>query len=174
MKPRSEPPIVVGNWTIYAHPLLLDQLDRLIRAVETARTKNPTGYKAGADAKLLAALTHLIFSDIPGDPTRAKYRQGGTLGAGRKHWFRERFFQRYRLFFRYHSEAKIIIFAWVNDADTLRKAGARTDPYAVFASMLARDTPPDSWDALLAQCRTPAATRRLSRMRTGPRQKDAR
>ena len=42
------------------------------------------------------------------------------------------------------------MYAWVNDRDTLRKAGAGTDPYAVFTRMLASGNPPDDWPALLA------------------------
>jgi len=42
--------------------------------------------------------------------------------------------RRFRLFFRYDSRAKTIVFAWVNDAQTLRSAGSKPDPYATFAA----------------------------------------
>lgn len=32
-----------NGWTIYAHPLFLDQLEAMIAAVEKARKKDPTG-----------------------------------------------------------------------------------------------------------------------------------
>ena len=87
---------------------------------------------------------------IPVDPTRPEFRQGGTLGSSRKHWFRAKFGGgRFRLFFRYSSSAKIIIFAWVNDRDTLRTYGSKTDAYAVFKGMLDHGNPPEDWDALL-------------------------
>jgi len=99
---------------------------------------------------VLAALRKLVFETIPSDPTRADYRQGATLGADRKHWFRAKFGgQRFRLFFRYSTAARVIVFAWVNDADTLRTYGAKTDAYAVFRSMLDKDNPPDDWAALV-------------------------
>ena len=63
-----------------------------------------------------------------------------------------RFFQRFRLFFRYHSKARIIVFAWLNDATTLRTGGARNDPYEVFRSMLERGDPPPDWDTLVREC----------------------
>jgi toxin YhaV len=44
----------------------------------------------------------------------------------------------------------VIVFVWVNDEHTLRSAGSRSDPYAVFQKMLQRGCPPDNWDALLA------------------------
>ena len=34
--------------------------------------------------------------------------------------------------------------------NTLRSAGSKSDPYAVFQKMLQRGRPPDDWDALLA------------------------
>ena len=41
------------------------------------------------------------------------------------------------------------MFAWVNDEQTLRKRGAKSDPYAVFRAMLKRGNPPADWDALV-------------------------
>ena len=143
---------VVNGWTLYAHPLFLDQLERLTKAVERAAKKNLTGFAASADAKLLAAMRKLMFEVIPIDPARPEFRQGGTLGQARKHWFRAKFGGgRFRLFFRYSTTARIIIFAWVNDRDTLRTYGAKSDAYAVFKAMLDKGNPPEDWAALMAQ-----------------------
>ena len=155
---------VVNGWSLFAHPLFLDQVEKLATAVETARLKDPGGYRQTANAKLLAALRRLMFETIPQDPTRAEYRQGGTLGKGRKHWFRARFGgQRFRLFFRYDSTAKVIIYAWVNDRETLRTYGARSDAYAVFRGMLDKGDPPEDWGRLLAAASTKGARERLGR-----------
>jgi toxin YhaV len=97
----------------------------------------------------LGAIAKLAFEVIPQDPTRSEYRQGNTLGASYKHWFRAKFFQQYRLFFRYHLESKIIIFAWVNDERSKRAYESNTDSYRVFRKMLEGGYPPDDWDALL-------------------------
>lgn len=154
--------IVVNDWQLFAHPLFLDQIEKLTGAVERARTKDPRGWRKSANTKLLAALRQLVFETIPQDPTRPEYRQGGTLGGGRKHWFRAKFGGgRFRLFFRYSTSARIIIFAWVNDENTLRTYGARSDAYAVFRKMLDRDNPPDSWEALMAAADDSAARDRL-------------
>jgi len=59
-------------------------------------------------------------------------------------------------FFRFDSKTWIIIFAWVNDENTLRSSGSKSDPYTVFQRMLERGHPPDdsppdalvSWEAL--------------------------
>lgn len=161
--------LAVNGWQLFAHPLFLDQLDRLASAVERARTKDPRGWRKSANAKLLAALRQLVFETIPQDPTRAESRQGATLGDARKHWFRAKFGNgRFRLFFRYSTSAKIIIFAWVNDETTLRTYGAKSDAYAVFRKMLDKGNPPDSWDGLLAAAREDSARERLASAQSNP------
>ena len=47
------------------------------------------------------------------------------------------------------TRAKIIIFAWVNDRDSLRTYGSKSDAYAVFKAMLDKGNPPDDWEALV-------------------------
>lgn len=142
--------ITVNGWTVYAHPLFLAQLETLTLAVAAARDEDPKGYASSANAKLLAALRKLVFEIIPVDPTRPELRQSGTLGPSRKHWFRAKFGGgRFGLFFRYSSSAKIIIFAWVNDRESLRTYGSKNDVYTVFKAMLDKGNPPEDWDALM-------------------------
>lgn len=139
------------GWTLHAHPLFLDQVERLLTAVERAKRSDPETWQGKADMKLLAALKALILDRIPRDPLATEFHQGNTLRREHRHWFRAKFAgNRFRLFFRADSRARVIVYVWVNDRDTLRKAGAGTDPYAVFEHMLARDNPPDDWPALLA------------------------
>ena len=90
---------------------------------------------------------------------------GGTLGEEYKHWFRAKFLQQFRLFFRYQQTegAKIIMLAWVNDDSTLRAYESPSDAYAVFRKMLKRGNPPDTWKELLAAASGSSAKRRLSR-----------
>ena len=161
----SEAPLEINGWSIYAHPPFLDQLERLVGEVEKARERDPAGYKKKRAAKLLAAVVKIAFEDVPGDPTRDVYRQGSTLGDDYKHWFRAKFLQQFRLFFRYQQSenAKVIVLAWVNDDTTLRAYESATDAYAVFRKMLDRGNPPDTWSALLAAASTVESKRRLSR-----------
>lgn len=155
--------LVIHDWTILAHPLLLDQLEKLTAAVEKIAQKKPDSYRDNANTKLLAALVTLIFDKIPQDPASTAYVQGNTLGTNRRYWFRAKFGAgRFRLFFRYSSSAKIIIFAWVNDENTLRTYGARTDAYAVFRNMLENGNPPDDWAQLLKSASGGAAEKRLA------------
>jgi toxin YhaV len=144
-------PIVVNGWTLWAHPLFLEQLDALLDEVEQLRRKDPEGFHRRNAAKRLAAIARLAFEVIPQDPERAEYRQGGTLGEKHKHWFRAKFFQQYRLFFRYHSATKIIVYAWVNDEQSKRAYEHATDAYRVFGKMLSSGKPPDDWETLLRE-----------------------
>ncbi|MGH8848960.1 MAG: type II toxin-antitoxin system YhaV family toxin [Polaromonas sp.] len=142
------------GWTVVAHPLFLDQLEALIAQVSALKDKDPKGFAKKNATKRLAAIAKLAFEVIPQDPTRPEYRQGDTLGEDYKHWFRAKFFQQYRLFFRYHAQARVIVLAWVNDEDTKRAYDSSDDAYRVFRKMLDKGQPPDNWDTLVAETRT--------------------
>jgi toxin YhaV len=146
-------PIVIHGWTLFAHPLFLAQLETLTRQVEALKRKDPAGYTKKNAAKRLAAIVKLAFDIIPQDPTRVEYRQGNTLGNEHKHWFRAKFFQQYRLFFRYHARSRIIVYAWVNDADKKRAYESDDDAYRVFRKMLENGNPPEDWAQLLSESR---------------------
>ena len=149
----SGAPLVVNGWALFAHPIFLDQLDALTAQVEALRRKDPTGYAKKNATKRLAAIAKLAFEVIPQDPARPEYRQGDTLGPEHKHWFRAKFFQQYRLFFRYHAPSKVIVFAWVNDEGTKRVYESSDEAYRVFRKMLQSGHPPDDWKQLLAGAR---------------------
>ena len=148
--------MVINGWTLFAHPLFLNQLEALSRQVETLRQKDATGYVKKNAAKRLAAINKLTFEVIPADPTLPDYRQGSTLGDQHRHWFRAKFFQQYRLFFRYHAQTRIIVFAWVNDDSTKRAYDSSDDAYRIFKKMLESGHPPDDWDSLLDEAKSEA------------------
>ncbi|TBR42041.1 type II toxin-antitoxin system YhaV family toxin [Marinomonas agarivorans] len=133
---------------------MLNELDTLITQVEALKTKEPQNYKKKNASKRLAAITKLMFNVIPQDPTIPEYRQGDTLGSTHKYWFRAKFFQQYRLFFRFDSTAKIIVFAWVNDEKNKRAYGSKSDAYRVFEKMLHSGNPPNDWQQLLQEAKS--------------------
>lgn len=153
MNTSSPAPLVIHGWTVFAHPLFLAQLEALAGQVEALKLEDPVGYGKKNASKRLAAITKLTFDIIPQDPTRPEYRQGNTLGDEHKHWFRAKFFQQYRLFFRYHAASKLIVFAWVNDENTKRAYESNDDAYRVFRKMLESGHPPGDWDQLLSEAR---------------------
>lgn len=168
MSGRPSAPLVVNGWTVFVHPLFIDQLEAITRQVEGFKQKDPVGFTKKSASKRLAAIAKLAFEVIPQDPSRAEYRQGNTLGEDHKHWFRAKFFQQYRLFFRYHAPSKVIVYAWVNDEDTKRAYESSADAYRVFRKMLDSDHPPDDWNQLLNEARTESG--RLQRIAAGAAQ----
>lgn len=150
----SSEELIINGWYLLAHPLFLDQFEQLTTEVENNFRKDKTLYKEKNSTKRLAAIHKLVFEKIPYDPTLPEYRQGTTLGNEHKHWFRAKFFQQYRLFFRYHLESKIIVYAWVNDENTKRAFNHTSDAYNVFKKMLAKGHPPNDWNELLKQARS--------------------
>jgi toxin YhaV len=145
--------VVVNGWRLYVHPLFDQQFRQLVEQVEAIAAKDPVGYKGQPTTKLLSTINRCIREIIPRDPGAAEFRQGNTLGSDNRHWFRAKFHERYRLFYRFSSKEKVIIYAWVNDERTLRKSGSRTDPYRVFRAMLEAGDPPNTMEQLLARAK---------------------
>lgn len=131
------------GWTLLFHDCVIEQLQRLYTAAQRAEQNDPIGFASNANVKLFRALSQLVLEVVPGEPARDEYRQGNTLGPEYRHWRRAKIGRRFRLFFRYDSRAKVIVYAWVNDEQTLRASGSKSDPYAVFEKMLGRGNPPD-------------------------------
>lgn len=144
---------MISGWTIFAHPLFLNQVNILLKEVERLKQKDSSTYQHKNATKRLTAIYRLAFDIIPSNPSLAIYRQGNTLGSERKHWLRAKFFQQYRLFFRYHEASKLIVYAWVNDEGSKRAFESKDDAYRVFSAMLRQGRPPDNWDALLQESR---------------------
>jgi toxin YhaV len=156
------------GWRLFVHPLFQAQLERLAKRVEKLASRDPDGYASHPATKMLATVNHYILDAIPRNPNGPEFRQGNTLGPGNRHWFRAKFHARYRLFYRFSSEQKVIIYVWVNDESILRKSGSRTDPYVVFKAMLEAGDLPNSLAELLRTSREIAASEHSP---PGPRRK---
>lgn len=139
----------VEGWGLLFHDAILGQLARLTAATQRAMAADPKGWPRNDNVRVLAAIAKLTLQDISRQPGDPKYRQDETLGEEYRHWFRAKFHQRFRLFFRYDSRARLIVYAWVNDEHTLRKAGVTSDPYRRFRAMLQSGNPPDAWSQLV-------------------------
>jgi toxin YhaV len=140
-----------AGWRLFAHPVFGAAFDVLVAEVARLRTANPAAYAQHPKTKLLKRIIDLIEVEIPRDPGAAEYALGNTLGPEHRHWRRAKFLGRFRLFFRYSSKERVIIYAWVNDENTLRQAGGRNDPYTVFKALLRRAQPPGDWNELLKE-----------------------
>lgn len=139
----------LNGWKVCFHKCFLDQIAELAQKVAELKAAKPSEYHTKKETKLLRAIERVIEERVATDPLNPQFRQGDTLGEEYKHWFRVKFLQQFRLFFRCSQEHKTIIIGWVNDFDTLRAYGSKTDAYKVFAGLLKAGDPPDDWDKLL-------------------------
>jgi toxin YhaV len=143
----------VNGWRLFQYPLFESQLKILTETVEQLSIAQPDTYRGHPRTKLLATIYRTITEYIPRDPNAPEFRQGDTLGPDNRHWFRAKFHQRYRLFFRFSTKDRLIVYVWINDESTLRKAGSKTDAYSVFKSMLNAGDPPRKLEALLRRAK---------------------
>ena len=114
------------------HSCLIEQLQKLKAAAVRAETHDPDGFESNANVKLFRALATLILDVVPSDPNREEYRQGNCMGTDFRHWRRAKIGKRFRLFFRFDSRSRIIIFAWVNDENTLLAASEQLEMHNQF------------------------------------------
>lgn len=142
-----------SGWKLYRASAFAAAFEALQAEVESLAAQRPDAYRAHPKTKLLGRICALILDEIPRDPNAPVYALGNTLGPAHRHWRRAKFLQRFRLFFRFDSASRIIVYVWVNNETTLRKAGSRSDPYAVFAQRLEAGDPPDDWNELLTRAR---------------------
>lgn len=140
-----------NGWLLLAHPHFEDQYSRWFNEVKRLAKSKPNAYKSSYKTKRLAALEKLVFEVITLDPSHQRFLLGNSLGENNRSWRRAKLGSQYRVFFRFDSRAKIIVYAWVNDQDSLRAYGSKNDAYLVFASLLNKENPPSSWDELLEQ-----------------------
>jgi toxin YhaV len=115
-------------------------------------TLDAQAFNAHPDVKLFAALVGIVHELVPADPDAPQFLLGNTLGQQYRGWRRVKgngLPGRMRLFFKFSASKKVIVYAWLNDAKSLRKQGGATDVYAVFQRMLEAGNPPDSFEALM-------------------------
>jgi toxin YhaV len=122
-----------------------------VKKVRELKAKHPDTYQEKPPTKRLAAINKLAFDVIPQDPASEKFRQGNTLGPQYRHWRRAKFFQQYRLFFRYNESSRIIILGWVNNENEKRAYGSKSDAYATFRKRLQAGDPPADWTDLMKE-----------------------
>lgn len=132
----------VNGWRILLHPLVLKRIQEWQARASKGDVRSH---------KLLAGLNRLMLEVVPTDPGHPRFYLGHSLGPDYGHWRRAKMYQRYRLFFRFSSAHRSIVFIWINDENSLRTYGASTDAYATFQRMIERGTPPDDLDQLLRE-----------------------
>jgi len=138
-----------GDWVLLADQHFMQSYQALVNATEAEKQRLGGQQPNNLEAKLLFAVKELVFRKIPADPMSKNNLLGNTLGVRFRSWRRVKFFQQYRLFYRFHSGKKVIVYSWFNDQDSLRSYGSKSDAYAQFAKMLAKGKPPTDFDELV-------------------------
>jgi toxin YhaV len=144
--------MIVNGWRLFYYRPFALALNELEASVAQLAARDPAGYRAHPKTHLLASIYRAITLTVPAGPDHPSFRLGKALGREFGNWRRVKsgMPNRYRLFFRFTSRpVKAIIYVWINDDETLRKAGARTDVYATFQRMLERGEVPANLDELL-------------------------
>jgi toxin YhaV len=169
-EPARNSTLFINGWAVFIHPVFLEQFENIVTAVDRLEAKDPAGYFNRREAKIFGAIMKMAFEVIPGDPTHRMFLQGDTLGAAHKHWRRAKFLGgRYRLFFQFSTAQRAIVLPWVNDEETLRTYGKKTDAYAVFKTMLGKSRPPSDWATLLKEALDEPGARKIARIISRPK-----
>ncbi len=133
-----ERPRAINGWLVLALPEVERRYVELRRRVLELRQRlAEEDYLRHPTVRLFASVLRLLTSTIPEAPDAPEFKLEGSLGKFRrakKHGLPPR----YRLFWVFSSRLRVIIFLYLNDETTLRKEGARTDPYRVFQRMIDR------------------------------------
>ncbi len=126
------------GWTVlFTEPFLSAYGDLSARARKLKGELSEEQYERHLDVKLFLAVRELTGTIIPNDPQHADYQLHGDLAKFRRtkgHGLPKR----YRLFWAFSEQLKVIIFLYMNDSASLRKEGDRSDPYHLFSSMVRR------------------------------------
>jgi toxin YhaV len=141
--------LVVNGWELFYFRLFKEFLDSLDREVTALAEKDPEGFVHHKKTKLLKAVVDNVRIEVPRDPDSPAFRLGKTLGNQHTDWRRvkhHRLPPRYRLFFKFASSRRKVVYAWMDDEYSQRKAGAKTDVYEIFKGLLRRGTVPDSFE----------------------------
>jgi|SRR6516164_11186333 hypothetical protein len=77
-----------------------DNLTILAAACQRVRRADTQNFRSDANVEPFPRLGELMQEMIPGDPSRREYRQGYTLAEAYRHWFRVKFFGRFRALYQ--------------------------------------------------------------------------
>lgn len=123
------------GWRLFVFSTLEIELNALRASVAKELAKGKKADQIPAE-KRLRSLQHVMFDAIPQNPEDKNYLLGNTLGPEFKQWRRAKFSGQYRLFFRFDSRLRVIIYCWVNNEQTLRQYESGTDAYRTYRKLL--------------------------------------
>jgi toxin YhaV len=136
--PPSDAEKTFHGWTVlFTQPFLSAYGDLSATARKLKHGLSEREYEQHPHVKLFLAVRELTKDIIPSDPRHADYLLDGDLAKFRRAKGRG-LPKRYRLFWVFSEQLKVIIFLYLNDSSSLRKDGGRSDPYRLFSGMVSR------------------------------------
>jgi toxin YhaV len=141
-----------NGWTLKCHALFLERYSNLIAEVERLAEENPDGFHEHQAFKFLDKVQDAVEKVVPRDPGSPEFLCAALGNGGKWRRAKQGMPNRYRLFFQYSSSNKTIVYVWMNDEQTLRKAGAKQDVYKVFLKLTSSGRIVSSYDELMKSC----------------------
>ncbi len=125
-----------NNYFLKAHEIFFQRTVELNDEVKAlSRKLKPEELQQHETVKLAHRVYKATLDIIPENPDPPSYRLTADLKQYRRY---KQGLGRYRLFFAFSNTPKIILYLYLNDRTTLRKAGDRNDPYERFKTFVRR------------------------------------
>ncbi|MBU1627556.1 type II toxin-antitoxin system YhaV family toxin [bacterium] len=125
-----------NEYLLRYHNFYYQRIVKLKEQVKKLRNKlSDREFKQHEVVKLACRIRKADQEIIPEDPNRPEYYLKGDLKKYRRY---KQGLKRYRLFFCFSNQPRIILYLYLNDERHLRKAGDKNDPYEEFKKLIAK------------------------------------
>jgi len=126
-----------SNYLLKYHDFYFQRIAKLKEQVKELRNKlSNEEFRQHEIVKLAYRIREADQEIIPQDPNRPEYSLTGNLKKYRRY---KQGLQRYRLFFCFSNQPKIILYLYLNDERHLCKAGDKNDPYEEFRRLVNKE-----------------------------------
>ncbi len=123
-----------NNYLLKAHEMFFQRTVALNNEVNALRkTLSDEELKQHDTVKLAKRVYAATLEIIPANPNDPSYYLKDDLKKYRRY---KQGLSRYRLFFAFSNIPKIILYLYLNDKDSLRKEGGKSDPYEQFRAFV--------------------------------------
>ena len=127
---------MMNKYVLKAHDYYFHRIKELtVQIRELHKVLEPDQFIQHPAVKLARRIREADRNIIPQDPDRPEYHLTGELKKYRRY---KQGLQRYRLFFCFSNQPKIILYLYLNDEKHLRKEGDKNDPYQVFKKFISQ------------------------------------
>jgi len=123
--------LMKNEYLLKVHECYEKPVNELKEHVKKLRKKlSIDDFKRHPDVKFTARLRKASLETIPKNPDEKDYKLHGNLRKFRRY---KQGLKRYRMFFSFSNTPPIILYLYLNDKSTLRKAKDKNNPYEIFS-----------------------------------------